>query len=199
MSRGLLTRTAAILMIGAGVVVALLNVRVADEATGTTRACGSGFDSAVDRSGWEQWWLHDLDEPDAAVRSLLLRTRDCPAAVNRRTAVAGLLAASGVSVAASQRWRHRRPEHDVQRSEVAGRLVLLGKVTAAVGGGLDMAGLVAIVVFLADADALVFRYVDRPVAFIAGLVVMAPAAIMVALGMAISALGRQFDRLHLDA
>lgn len=193
------TLAASLVLLGLAGVFFLLQVRIVDHDTGASRACGSAFDSAADRSGWEQWWAADLDEPDAVVRSSLPRTRLCPAAVNQRAAVAGLLAAGGASTAVLYMLQRRRvSEQGVRRSVTGRRLLLLGRSTAVGGGVLVAGGIVAIVMLVADSGAPVFRYVDRPVVFMVGLLVLTPALIMVAFGLALSFAGRHVDRRDRD-
>ena len=96
---------AAALGIAGSLAVMFSQVEVRNRDVGVTRACGSAFDSAVDRSGWELWWARDLDEPDAVVRSALVRTHLCPDAINGRLAVAALVA---VISATSVSYTHLR-------------------------------------------------------------------------------------------
>lgn len=190
-----MTLLAAIVLLAAAAVAALQQIRVTDQPTGATRACGSGFDVSVDRSGWEQWWLADLDEPDEEVRATLLRTQSCPAGVNQRLAIAAVLAVGGVTSAVLPLvQRQRLRDHGAPRSVLAQRLVTLGRLTTIIGAGLVAGGLVAIVVLVGDADASIFRYVDRSVVLVGGLLLLAPALTLTAFGLAMSFGGDHRDQ-----
>ena len=179
----------------AGVVVTAIalilgfsNVEVSGDA-GATRNCGSAFDSAVDRSGWEQWWAQDLAEPDTAVRSELLRTTECPGAVNRQLAIVVIAGALGVSMLIVAGLRRRRDA--APRTPPGGSaLGRLGLVTTVVGTVLTAGGVVAIVVLVADAESTLFLYVDRGVVALVGLIVLVPTLALVVIGRAVTLVAR---------
>jgi hypothetical protein len=147
------------------------------------------FDAVADRSGWEIWWARDLDEPDPEVRSALVRTSGCPDAINDRLALAAVfggvaaLAVLGVVVLRSDRRRSRA------RADVAERLVRLGRITSLAGAMLTLAGVVAVVLLVADADSTLFLYTDRLVVGVVGLIVLVPTASLVVIGRALTILG----------
>ena len=141
-----------------------------------TRSCGSAFDSVADRSGWEVWWAHDLDEGTADRPSDLVRTRECPGAVNRRTVAAAVLGGAGL-VLAGLVWRtDRSPRPAEPRS-----LERVGLLAAGTGVALTAAGVGAIVLLVADADSTLFLYTDRLVVAVVGLIALVP-AVALALG-----------------
>lgn len=168
----------------AALVLAVSNIEVGNGADGT-RSCGSVFDSVADRSGWEVWLANDLDEPDDAFRSELLRTTECPGAVNRRLALAGITAAFGASMAVvtgARLRRHRTPP----TAPVGSRLTRLGRATTTVGAVLTAGGVAAIAVLVADADSTLFLYVDRTVVALIGLIVLVPTIALIAIGRALT-------------
>lgn len=172
----------------AGVAIAvaqlLLQVQVTDAGSGVTRACGSAFDSVADRSGWQQWWAQDLDEVDA-VRPALVRTTQCPAAVNRRIVVAAVAGSAGLvagGVAVGRRLRRGARRDGGRAPDAARRMSRLGLAATAVGGALTALGVVAIVVLVADADSTLFLYTDRLVVGVVGLIVLIPTVTLVVLG-----------------
>lgn len=176
--------------------VSLWQVEVSDAAAEITRSCGSAFDSVTDRSGWEQWWARDLDEPNVEGTSLL-RSRDCPDAVNRRIAGAASLAGiGGVLLILSRRHSFEKIGPDPDRSEVAGQLATLGRRTSVAGATLTLAGIAAVVVLVADSDSTLFLYTDRFVVGIVGLVVLMPTIALFLIGRAISISGFALGRPH---
>ena len=138
-SAGLIRLVAAIaaaLMLVLLAAVLLVQIEVTDAQVAATRSCGSVFDSAVDRSGWEQWWAQDLDEQEE-VRSALVRTSRCPGAVNQRVVVAAVLAIIAVvsgAVAITRRKADRSA--DTSAARIGRRVVQIGRLTAALGGAL---------------------------------------------------------------
>lgn len=165
-------------------------VDVTDSEVGATRACGSAFDGLVDRSGWETWWAGDLDEPDDEIRSALVRTTRCPDAVNARIVTAAALAVGSVLAALAAAARHRR---DVRRDSPATgaartRLGRLGRLTTVAGTILTAAGVVAVVVLVADADSTLFLYTDRFVVAVVGLIVLVPTIALVVIGRVVTIL-----------
>lgn len=180
-------------VVAAGFVAA--QVEVTNTAVDATRTCGSVFDAVADRSGWEIWWARDLDEPDPEVRSALVRTSECPGAINGRLALAavlGGLAALAVLGAVAVRGGRRRSRAP---TGVADRLVRLGRITSLVGVILTLAGLVAVVLLVADADSTLFLYTDRLVVGVVGMIVLVPTASLVVIGRALSILGGTAGRL----
>lgn len=164
-------------------------VEVTNAAVDATRTCGSVFDAVADRSGWEIWWARDLDEPDPEVRSALVRTSGCPDAINGRLALAaalGGLAGLAVLGAVALRGGRRRSLAPI---DVADQLVRLGRITSLAGVILTLAGLVAVVLLVADADSTLFLYTDRLVVGVVGLIVLVPTASLVVIGRALSILG----------
>ena len=155
----------------------------------TTRTCGSAFDGVADRSGWEVWWARDLDEPDEAIRAALVRTQQCPDAINRRIVLAAVLGTAAVSAAACAMWLRRR-HTPLNQDDVVGRIARLGRITSYVGVGLTVAGAGAIVVLLADAESTLFLYTDRPVVAVGGLIVLVPAVALIVMGRALALLAR---------
>ena len=148
-------------LVGA-VAILLVQVTVTNDVEAATRTCGSAFDALADRSGWELWWARDLDETDDAVRAALIRTDLCPAAVNqrimRRSALGALARRVGDDRTAFVRPAdHARTKQTVHRTSS----IRLGRATTWTGATLSIAGIVAIVVLVADADSTLFLYVDR--------------------------------------
>ncbi|MGE5210907.1 MAG: hypothetical protein ACM3MM_06560 [Acidobacteriota bacterium] len=181
----------ALAAIAASVVMA--QVETTPAAVDVTRTCGSVFDAVADRSGWEIWWAQDLDEPDPEVRSALVRTSGCPDAINGRLALAAVLggvAALAVLGAAVLRADRRRSR---TRADVADRLVRLGRITSLAGVILTLAGVVAVVLLVADADSTLFLYTDRLVVGVVGLIVLVPTASLVVIGRALTILGGTDD------
>jgi hypothetical protein len=184
---------AVIVLAAAAAVVVATQVEVTVEVTepdgGVTRTCGSVFDSIADRSGWETWWARDLDEADPAVRAALVRTSACPDAINLRVAVGavlvGVAAVLVVALLALTDRRHRARVGNV----VGARLVRLGRVTSYVGAALTVAGLVALVLLVADADSTLFLYTDRLVVGVVGLIVLVPTVALFVIGRALTILG----------
>ena len=87
----------AVVLAAAAIAVTAGQVEVRTSTADAVRSCGSVFDGLADRSGWEVWWAADLDDPRDEVRSALLRTTECPAAINRRVGLTvGLGAAAAI-------------------------------------------------------------------------------------------------------
>ncbi len=176
----------------------LVQIEVTDADVAVTRGCGSVFDSVVDRSGWEQWWARDLDEPDE-VRSALVRTTRCPEAVNQRVAIAAVLGAAAVVLGAVTMARRRsdRPA-DTAVSPVGRRLVRIGRLTAVLGGALTALGIIAVVVLVADADSTLFLYTDRLVVGVVGLIVLIPTIALFVIGRVLVLLGENAEPIEQD-
>ncbi len=182
--------------------ILLVQIEVTDAQVTATRSCGSVFDSAVDRSGWEHWWSQDLDEPDE-IRSALVRTTRCPEAVNQRVAIAAALGIGAVVSGAVALARRRTDRSaDTTESSVGRRVVRMGRIASALGGGLTALGIVAIVVLVADADSTLFLYTDRLVVAVVGLIVLIPTITLFVIGRVLVLLGenvRRFERTRSDA
>jgi hypothetical protein len=164
-------------------VVLVLQVQVSAGPSGGSRACGSAWDVVAGRVGWEQWWAEDLGRPAPAAAPSLVRTLECPSAVNLRMVVASALAALGVTavvvgevIGRGRGLRGRAAEDDPAR-----RLRRLGTVVAAVGAVVTAGGLAGLALVLADPDAALFLYVDRPVAaLVGGVLLTLPVGLVVA-------------------
>jgi hypothetical protein len=191
----------AVLALGGSLTVLLAQANVTNDVVGATRTCGSAFDAAVDRSGWELWWAADLDESDDQVRSALVRTDLCPSAINWRIGIAATLGSLSVLLAVFVSLRGRteggRTEgrRDPVETNVASRIRRLGRATSAVGAALTIGGLVAILVLVADADSTLFLYTDRLVVVVGGLIVLMPAIALFAIGRVLVLVGEYLDRL----
>ena len=186
----------AVLALGGSVAVFLAQANVTNDVVGATRTCGSAFDAAVDRSGWELWWAADLDEPDDEVRAALVRTDLCPSAINWRIGIAAALASLSAILAVFVSLRGRTERHrDSAEKTVADRVGRLGRATSAVGAALTIGGVVAIVVLVADADSTLFLYTDRIVVVVGGLIVLMPAIALFAIGRVLVLVGAYLDGL----
>jgi hypothetical protein len=168
-----------VLIVAAGTVL-LLQVRV--DSSGVSASCGAPFDVISGRANWQQWFSEDLADPRIRADSPLVRTESCPAAVNRRTTIAGILGAMAVGLATAglllaARDRRRRTQPIPLRT--------LGAWVAGVGAALTMAGAVGLIVLLANPDAALFQYVDRWVIAIVGMFVLIPAITLAASGRAL--------------
>ncbi len=186
----------AVLAFAVSLSVFLAQANVTNDAVGATRTCGSAFDTAVDRSGWERWWAADLDEPDELVRSALIRTDLCPSAINWRIGIAATLGILSVLLAifTSLRGRSER-RSDSEKKTVADRIGRLGTATSVVGAVLTIGGLIAIVVLVADADSTLFLYTDRLVVVVGGLIVLMPAMALLVIGRVLVLVGAYLERL----
>jgi hypothetical protein len=159
-----------------------------------TRTCGSVFDSMADRSGWETWWALDVDDPDGSVRSALLRTDNCPGAINRQLGITIALAAAGTALSATR--RHRRIRTLSHRRSIGGQFSRLGRNTSIVAAGLGLAGIAGIIVLIADADSTLFLYTDRVVVAVIGLVVLVPTLALYAIGRVLMLAGPPLERVE---
>ena len=193
---GFVAGIAAALMMVLLAAVLLVQIEVTDAEVGATRSCGSVFDSVVDRSGWELWWAHDLDEPDE-VRSALVRTNRCPEAVNQRVAIAAVLAVTAVvsGAVAMARRKADRPA-DTAASPIGRRVVRIGRLTSVIGGALTTLGIIAIVILVADADSTLFLYTDRLVVAVVGLIVLIPTITLFVIGRVLVLLGENVQQLE---
>ena len=189
---------ASALMIVLLAAVLLVQIEVTDAEVAATRSCGSVFDSVVDRSGWEQWWTQDLDEPDE-VRSALVRTNRCPGAVNQRVAIAAVLAITGAVLGAVAMARRKADRSaDTPASSIGRRVVRIGRLTSALGGALTTVGIIAIVILVADADSTLFLYTDRLVVAVVGLIVLIPTITLFVIGRVLVLLGENVQPIERD-
>jgi hypothetical protein len=155
------------------------------------------LDSLVDRSGWQDWWALDLDDPDERVRTGLLRTAQCPNAINQRLVVVVGLSASAVVLGGLGRPRRSPLLHTDTRSP-GPELVRLGRITSRAGATLAMSGIVGIIMLAADSDSTLFLYTDRVVVVVIGLVVLVPTLALVAIGRTLVLLGPHIASLGGD-
>ncbi len=149
-----------------------------------TRSCGSSWDVVAGRTGWQQWWSEDLAEAPTPAASALVRTLDCPAAVNQQTLVSGGLVVAAVATVAIGELAGRR--HKRQRGaqrQARSRLRTLSAVLTGVGLLLTVTGLVGIALLVANPNAALFVYVSRPVVALVGSLLVIPAVFIAALGM----------------
>ena len=175
-------------LVVAALVVLALQVRVPDGRGGTALACGSAWDAAAGRVGWERWWAADLSQPSGT----LARTSACPDAVNRRMVAAGALAVTGSAVLAVSGLlgRRRRTGPRGRAIGAADRLRRLGATATVVGAVATAGGVVALLLVLADPGSVLFLYVDRAVVALAGAALLvAPVGLMV-VGRAVTLAGR---------
>ncbi len=189
MTRSTLARIVALVALVASIAVLLTQVEASDGSVGATRTCGSAFDSAIDRSGWDLWWASDLDEPDPSVRSALVRTRQCPEAVNQRLAVAALLGVVAVVGASMAPVRDGSVRRRGAPTTVGDRIVRLGHMSTWAGLALSFAGVIALIVLVADADSTLFLYTDRLVVGVVGLIVLTPTIALFVIGRALTIIG----------
>lgn len=196
----LLVVAALVAFAGASAVV-LSQVTVTRGSLQASRTCGSAFDSVVDRTGWEEWWARDLDDVDVDMRTALVRTELCPEAVNRRIAGSVALACAGVVLLVGAAWRRRRNNArspSPTGSTDAQRITALGSTTWWTGLGLTLAGLIAIVVLVADADSTLFLYTDRVVVGVVGLLVLVPPLALAAFGRVVMLIGEHLGSEESD-
>jgi hypothetical protein len=172
---------AGMLLLVAAATVASLQVNV--RAEGLTAACGTPVSVMSGRADWQVWYGQDLADPRIGVHAPLVRTEECPTAVNRRTLLAGTLLAAGavaafVAIVLAVRSRPSRPRADALRA--------LARAITAVGLGLTVVGLIALCLLLANPGNTLFLYVDRWVVAVTGLIVLTPAMALAAGGRALA-------------
>lgn len=189
--RRLAATTAAALVVAAGVVL-LLQVTVHRAGT-PARSCGSAWDVVAGRTGWPEWWSQDLADP-ATGGGRLVRTLECPGAVNDRVVASGVLALGAVLLGSVELGSRRgtggrRPA----TAGTAGRLRRLGVALTVLGSVLTAGGLVGIALLVADPHHALFLYVSRPVVVLAGLLLTLPAVLLVALGRGAGVLSAHLD------
>jgi hypothetical protein len=189
MTQSTVAKIVALVALVASLAVLLTQVEASDSAVGATRTCGSAFDSAIDRSGWDLWWASDLDEPDPSVRSALVRTRRCPDEVNKRLAVAAALGALAVGSAVLALARDGLMRRRGAPTTVGDRVVRLGLVSTWMGLSLSLAGVIAVIVLIADADSTLFLYTDRFVVAVVGLIVLTPTIALFVIGRVLTIIG----------
>jgi multisubunit Na+/H+ antiporter MnhG subunit len=183
----------AVLLVAAAVALSL-QVHVGG-AGPSRRWCGSSLDVITDRAGWEVWFAEDTVDATTSPDASLVRTLRCPAAVNARTVLAGVLGAAGLValiVAASLR-RAGRTAPPPREGAASGRLRRLGTTVTVLGATLAGAGLLAIGVLLADRDAPLFTFVPRSVVAAIGLVVLTPVGALLVAGRALALVARALD------
>lgn len=174
---------------GAGVVLLVLSslvltLQVSARADGTQSvSCGSAWDTVAGRTGWQQWWAADLaGAADGHAR--LVRTVRCPGAVNARIAASSGLALAAVAVVMTGEVVARRSARWTRRAwpARAKRLRLLATAVMTAGGLLTAGGLAGLALLVADPRATIFLYVSRPVVLLAGLLLILPAILLIAMG-----------------
>lgn len=176
--------TAAALLLVAAAVLLVRSVPVSGGAT-----CGSSWDVATGRADWATWWAQDGADPVSASRPV--RTQDCPGAVDARLAWVG--ASAGLAVlasAAGEVLQRRRAPAAVPVAPPARRLHRVGTVLLASGLLVTGAGAAGVLVVTADPGAAVFDYVGRPLAVVAGLLLLLPAVLLAGLGAVARAAAR---------
>ncbi len=179
--------TTLLIIVIAGIVL-VLQVRVHEG--GIAAACGAPFDVISGRGDWQTWYAEDLNDPRLGAQpSTLIRTEGCPAAVNRRTAVAGGLGVVAVLFGAATAILTGRSR--VRTGPTS--LGTLGAWVTGVGVVLTLAGFVALIVLLANPSATLFLYVDRWVVATVGSIVLIPAIALAAGGRALMLVARQSD------
>lgn len=163
--------------------VLAVQVRGAD---GVVRGCGSSFDVLAGRTDWQVWRAQDLLDPapPASGAGSLTRTEKCPTAVNARTAWAGGLVVAAAVVAVLSWPRRATSSGAAKRRDVTRRLAIS---ILSVGCALTVAGLVGISLVVANPNATLFLYVDRPVVVLIGLLLLAPAVALIFAGWALIA------------
>jgi hypothetical protein len=181
---------AALLLIAA--LTFLAQVQVSDD-VGASRSCGSALDVAVGRIGWPDWWSQDLSDPDLGGGDELVRTEDCPDAVNRQQVVAGVFAfGAGLAVTATELLRARFGGSPRQAGD-GPTLAWLGTAVALLGTVLLLAGLAGVVLLVADPDDTLFLFVSRPTVALIGLVLLLPAVVLVIAGQVLRLTGKRLE------
>ena len=89
----------------------------------------------------------------------------------------------------------RRSTSDRPEDGPTERLARLARLTTIAGAGLTLAGVAAILVLVADADAdsTLFLYTDRLVVAVVGLIVLVPPIALIVFGRAMSVVATGFD------
>jgi hypothetical protein len=174
---------------GAGIALVVLSgmcfmLQVSAHADGTLSAsCGSAWDTVAGRTGWQQWWAADLSGAGEGNRQMV-RTLRCPGEVNARIAASSGLVLGAVAVVMTGEVVARRSARWARRAWPARvrRLRLLATAVMTVGILLTAGGLAGLALLAADPRATIFLYVSRPVVVLAGLLLILPAILLIALG-----------------
>lgn len=181
--------------IGAALLVlagAILAMTVTVHSGSGSGSCGSAWDVLAGRSGWQQWWA--LDQAEPAPGAPLLRTGECPGAVNARIASAtGLALGAVVAISAAALLGSRR-RIDAVHSAPARRIRVLGAASTSLGVVLAVAGVVGLALLVADPNAPLFLYVGRPVVVLLGLLLLLPPVLLIVLGRFAGAVAQHLDR-----
>ena len=170
------------MMIGASCYLLVAQVDVDGGAGVGGAGCGSVLDTITDRTGWEAWWQADLDDVELGRIDEPVRSTSCPDRVNNRLIVVSILVALAVGAGIALRRSNRDP------TRVRGSLERWGAVMTVAGSAIVVVGAAALLVVLADADAVLYEHVDRWVVVAGGALILAPAIAVAALGRVISAL-----------
>ena len=175
-------RTLGALLFMAAALVLTTQLEVGN-ARSQNRSCGSAWDVLAGRVGWPQWWSADLEEP--ADRALV-RTLDCPNAVNQHGLASGALAVGALAVvfAGEVVDRRLRVRRRPAPPGAPGRVKAFGMVLTGLGVLLTLGGLAGIALLVANPGSALFLYVRRPVVVLAGLLLLLPAILLCALGQA---------------
>ncbi len=172
------------MVIAAGVLLAQVQVNGGQQ---PVRSCGSAWDVVAGRTGWSQWWSADLTDHADGADGAPVRTVRCPAAVNRRVVASGSLAVAAIAVVAAgealgrRRPRQQRPQRPPEML-VTRRVRRLGTGLTALGSTLTVAGLSGLGLLVADPRSSLFLYVSRTAVALAGLLLVLPAVLLIALG-----------------
>lgn len=194
----LITTIAALVCAALAAVVSLRQIDVTT-GTGAERSCGSALDATLDRSGWEQWWVADLDESDEDGSASLPRTRQCPAVINTQITLAVVLGSVSIgTIVAGRQLGGGRPRASSPHAD-ADRLHRLGRWTVVAGAIVTLLGLAAMVALVGNADAAMFRHVGRDEVAALGIVALVPAIVLVVIGRAIELLALTLDEKRSDA
>ncbi len=70
----------------------------------------------------------------------------------------------------------------------------LGRATSLAGGILTVAGVIAVILLVADADSTLFLYTDRLVVAVVGLIVLIPTMALFVIGRVLALVGAHLDR-----
>jgi hypothetical protein len=179
----LVGRAAGFVMLLAAAVVLALQVQVEVEQGGSALSCGSAWNALSGTAGWSEWWSADLADP-AQIGRAPLRTVRCPGAVNARLLGAAVLAGGAVLLVVAGEVLGRRlgGQAGPAARRTVGRLRNLGRGLTILGSLLTVGGLIGLALLVADPDSTLFLYVGRPVVVLAGLLLVLPAILLIALG-----------------
>ncbi len=178
---------ALLIVIAIGVVLMEVDVPTGETTRGS---CGSAFDAIAGRTDWEVWRAQDFDTPVTTSTNSLPRTEQCPDEVNRRILLAGGLVIAVIAVVTAAELLDRRGAEPSRaaKGDPVDRLRALGLYVMVAGGALTLAGLVGIVLLVADPESSLFLYVNRAVVALIGLVVLLPAIALMVAGRALALL-----------